>query len=231
MKKIFSKEGQIMPFCSKCGAEILSNELFCANCGAETGYSEPVIPQMTKEESIAFADKLIAEYKKLEKITQEIEENEHQMNRPVESYPKQHAAFKYFWPFLIYAAVSFTVFYFLAGVLGRNSMGTTMFLLLLALGSIPAFLIIGGVRARRIRDELNAAEISFLNNKKEHLLELKKETSILQTKKRTMQKEIKEYEAMLPASLRSSSQISRAKILIQSGKAEDFADAVEKMGR
>ena len=220
-----------MPFCSKCGAEILSNELFCANCGAETGYSEPVIPQMTKEESIAFADKLIAEYKKLEKITQEIEENEHQMNRPVESYPKQHAAFKYFWPFLIYAAVSFTGFYILAGLFGRSSAGLTMVLLLLALASIPFFLIYGGVRARRIRDELNAAEISFLNNKKEHLLELKKETSILQTKKRTMQKEIKEYEAMLPASLRSSSQISRAKILIQSGKAEDFADAVEKMGR
>jgi len=219
-----------MPFCSKCGAEILSNELFCANCGAETGYSEPVIPQMTKEESIAFADKLINDYKKLEKITKEIEENEQQMNRPIESYPKQHAAFKYFWPFLIYAAVSFTVFYFLAGLFS-NSSGLAIVLLLLALGSIPAFLIIGGVRARRIRDELNAAEISFLNNKKDHLLELKKETSILQTKKRTMQKEIKEYEEMLPASLRSSSQISRAKILIQSGKAEDFADAVEKMGR
>ena len=220
-----------MPFCSKCGAEILSDEIFCAKCGAPTGNSEPVIPQMTKEESIAFADKLISEYKKLEKISQEIEDNEHQMNRPIESYPKQHAAFKYFWPFLIYAAVSFTGFYILAGLFGRSSAGLTMVLLLLALASIPFFLISGGIRARRIRDELNSAEISFLNNKKDHLEDLRKENSILKTKQRTMLKDIKEHEAMLPPSLRSSKEISKAKILIQSGKAEDFADAVEKMGR
>ena len=96
---------------------------------------------------------------------------------------------------------------------------------------IPFFLIFGGVRARRIRDELNAAEVSFLNNKKDHLVELRKETSILKTKQRTMLQELKEHEAMLPPSLRSSAQISKAKIFIQSGKAEDFADAVEKMGR
>ena len=220
-----------MPFCSKCGAEILSDEIFCAKCGAPTGNSEPVIPQMTKEESLAFADKLISEYKKLEKISQEIEDNEHQMNRPIESYPKQHAAFKYFWPFLIYAAVSFTGFYILAGLFGRSSAGLTMVLLLLALASIPFFLIYGGIRARRIRDELNAAEMSFLNNKKDHLEDLRKENSILKTKQRTILKDIKEHEAMLPPSLRSSKEISRAKILIQSGKAEDFADAVEKMGR
>ena len=220
-----------MPFCSKCGAEILEDQVFCAKCGAPTGNSEPVIPQMTKEESIAFADKLISEYKKLEKISQEIEDNEHQMNRPIESYPKQHAAFKYFWPFLIYAAVSFTGFYILAGLFGRSSAGLTMVLLLLALASIPFFLIYGGIRARRIRDELNSAEISFLNNKKDHLEDLRKENSILKTKQRTMLKDIKEHEAMLPPSLRSSAQISKAKILIQSGKAEDFADAVEKMGR
>jgi len=220
-----------MPFCSKCGAEILSDEIFCAKCGAPTGNSEPVIPQMTKEESLAFADKLISEYKKLEKINQEIEDNENQMNRPIESYPKQHAAFKYFWPFLIYAAVSFTGFYILAGLFGRSSAGLTMVLLLLALASIPFFLIYGGIRARRIRDELNAAEISFLNNKKDHLADLRKETSILKTKQRTILMEIKEHEAMLPPSLRNSKEISRAKILIQSGKAEDFADAVEKMGR
>ena len=219
-----------MPLCSKCGAEILANELFCAKCGAPTENSEPVIPQMTKEESIAFADKLIAEYKKLEKIDQEIEENDRQMNRPIESYPKQHAAFKYFWPFLIYAAVSCTVFYFLANLFSRST-GLALILLLLSLGSIPFFLIFGGVRARRIRDELNAAEVSFLNNKKDHLVELRKETSILKTKQRTMLQEIKEYEDMLPPALRSSSQISKAKIFIQSGKAEDFADAVEKMGR
>ena len=57
-----------MPFCSKCGAELLPNDLFCAKCGAQNDISEPVIPQMTKEESLAFADKLIAEYRKLEKL-------------------------------------------------------------------------------------------------------------------------------------------------------------------
>ena len=219
-----------MPFCSKCGAELLPNDLFCAKCGAQNDISEPVIPQMTKEESLAFADKLIAEYKKLEKLDTEIEENNRQIARPIEAYPKQHAAFKYFWPFLIYAGVSFTVLYFLAGLFGR-SLGLAVILYLLALASIPTFLIVGGVRAVRIRNELNAAEVSFLNNKKDHLIELKKENSILQTKRGKVVHELKEYENMLPPSLRSSAQISKAKIFIQSGKAEDFADAVEKMGR
>lgn len=219
-----------MPFCSKCGAELLPNDLFCAKCGAQNDISEPVIPQMTKEESLAFADKLIAEYKKLEKLDAEIEENNRQIARPIEAYPKQHAAFKYFWPFLIYAAVSFSVLYFLAQLFGR-SLGLAVILLLLALASIPTFLIIGGVRAVRIRNELNAAEVSFLNNKKDHLIELKKENSVLQTKRGKVVRELKEYENMLPPSLRSSAQISKAKIFIQSGKAEDFADAVEKMGR
>lgn len=219
-----------MPFCSKCGAELLPNDLFCAKCGAQNDISEPVIPQMTKEESLAFADKLIAEYRKLEKLDAEIEENNRQIARPIEDYPKQHAAFKYFWPFLIYAAVSFTVLYFFAQLFGR-SLGLAVILLLLALASIPTFLIIGGVRAVRIRNELNAAEVSFLNNKKDHLIELKKENSVLQTKRGKVVRELKEYENMLPPSLRSSAQISKAKIFIQSGKAEDFADAVEKMGR
>ena len=219
-----------MPFCSKCGAELLPNDLFCAKCGAQNDISEPVIPQMTKEESLAFADKLIAEYRKLEKLDAEIEENNRQIARPIEAYPKQHAAFKYFWPFLIYAAVSCTVFYFLAGLFGR-SLGLAAILYLLSLASIPFFLIFGGVRAVRIRNELNAAEVSFLNNKKDHLIELKKENSILQTKRGKVVHELKEYENMLPPSLRSSAQISKAKIFIQSGKAEDFADAVEKMGR
>ena len=146
------------------------------------------------------------------------------------AYPKQHAAFKYFWPFLIYAAVSFSVLYFLAGLFGR-SLGLAAILYLLSLASIPFFLIFGGVRAVRIRNELNAAEVSFLNNKKDHLIELKKENSILQTKRGKVVHELKEYENMLPPSLRSSAQISKVKIFIQSGKAEDFADAVEKMGR
>ena len=139
-----------MPFCSKCGAELLPNDLFCAKCGAQNDISEPVIPQMTKEESLAFADKLIAEYRKLEKLDAEIEENNRQIARPIEAYPKQHAAFKYFWPFLIYAAVSCTVFYFLAGLFGR-SLGFAAILYLLSLASIPFFLIFGGVRAVRIR--------------------------------------------------------------------------------
>lgn len=219
-----------MPFCSKCGAELLPNDLFCAKCGTQNDISEPVIPQMTKEESLAFADKLIAEYRKLEKLDAEIEENNHQIARPIEDYPKQHAAFKYFWPFLIYAGVSCTVFYFLAGLFGR-SLGLALILYLLSLASIPFFLIFGGVRAVRIRNELNAAEVSFLNNKKDHLIELKKENSVLQTKRRKVVSELKEYENMLPPSMRSSAQISKAKIFIQSGKAEDFADAVEKMGR
>lgn len=219
-----------MPFCSKCGAELLPNDLFCAKCGAQNDISEPVIPQMTKEESLAFADKLIAEYRKLEKLDAEIEENNRQIARPIEAYPKQHAAFKYFWPFLIYAAVSFSALYFLAGLFGR-SLGLAAILYLLSLASIPFFLIFGGVRAVRIRNELNAAEVSFLNNKKDHLIELKKENSILQTKRGKVVHELKEYENMLPPSLRSSAQISKVKIFIQSGKAEDFADAVEKMGR
>ena len=224
-----------MSFCRKCGVELAPNDVFCPNCGfqnePEEQAAEPVIPQMTKDESIAFADKLIAEYKKLEKIDKEIEENDHQISRPIDAYPKQHAAFKYFWPFLIYAAVSCSLFSVLARVFERGAIGLALIFSLLSIASIPVFLIVGGVRAVRIRNELNAAEVSFQNNKKDHLNELVEENKVLKNKRTIIKNKLKEYDAMLPPSLRSSTQIAKAKLLVQSGKASDFADAVEQLGR
>ena len=64
-------------------------------------------PKMSKEDSIALAEKLTHEYKALEKLRTQISDNETILKRPVDGSYAQHAAFKFFWPFFIYAVLAY----------------------------------------------------------------------------------------------------------------------------
>ena len=103
-------------------------------------------------------------------------------------------------------------------------------LMLLAALVVPVvLLIVGGVSARRKRDASNELAVRAVNDRRRHLDELKKETSMLETKRIRMAAELKEYEAIIPASLRNSSSMSKAIILLKSNKAETIYQAIEML--
>ena len=227
-----------MALCVNCGSELTGDDVFCPKCGTRNEIANDVVseaaaeyavPEMTKEESIAFAEKASTLYKNYERIKKEIEENKSQLSRPgPDGEVKYYSAFRFFWPYLIYAAVALNVLYFFAQLSVRAT-GLALLLLAAALIVPVVLLIVGGVNARRMRDSSNALAVRAVNDRKRHLEELKKETSVLETKRVKMAAELKEFEALIPLSHRNSTSMSKVSLLLKSNKAETFTQAVDML--
>ena len=131
--------------------------------------------KMSKEDSIALAERLTHEYKALEKLRTQISDNETILKRPVDGSYAQHAAFKFFWPYLIYAAVAFWVLYFLFVFIASGTSSAGVLIVgMLCLCSPVILLIVGGVKAFRSREEANAAESEAIRRRKVDNEDMKK---------------------------------------------------------
>ena len=227
-----------MGFCVNCGRELKDDDVFCPKCGTQNDAAvkagpaaipavESAAVPADKEESLAFADKLFKKYKDLERTNKEIEDVRMRLAIPVESTPKQHAAFRYFWPFLVYAAVSFGIFYTIGTLLTYASAVTGALFMLIGLISIPVLLITGGVRAVRYREEMNAGEYrNHIRRKEQQELDKKNSDTLYKKRQRAMD-DLKKYDPIIPRDLRNSAAMSKVKVLMQAGKAENFTEAIE----
>ena len=104
-----------MAYCRNCGAQLNNDDVFCFKCGqavdrnanedavAENMYDASAAVPMSKEESIALAEKLKVEYSTIERLNKEVSENETALRRPISLSGRRYSAFRFFWPFLIYA--------------------------------------------------------------------------------------------------------------------------------
>ena len=227
-----------MPFCSKCGNELKVEDIFCSKCGFKSDFNEDADaaaqdtsvdrPAMTKEESIALAEKLSKDYKALERLNRDISDNETILSRPADYQFRPHSAFKFFWPYLIYAAVAFWVLYFLFVFIASGTSSAGVLIVgMLCLCSPVVLLIIGGVRAFRLREEANAAESEAIRRRKVDQEDMKKRTDELRLKRTVITKRLSEYNQIVPPNLRTSTRMEKSKVLIQTGKAEDFYDAID----
>lgn len=227
-----------MAYCEMCGTELSNEDLYCPKCGAKNENIANVVAEspeeaaasvMTKEESIAFAEKLSNEYKSYERLKKEIEDNKAQLSRNTDTgMTKTYSAFRFFWPYLIYAVVSLNVCYFIASLLS-DSAGIAIFFLLGALGLPVVFLIVGGTRARRLRDESNRAAIEAAQNRRKHLDDLKTETAALDRKLAKKGAELKEYQSIVPLPYRDSGSMSKVVLLLRANKAENFDEAIQML--
>lgn len=181
---------------------------------------------MTKEESIAFAENLCRKYKDYEDICRQIEDNKAELKRPVSLEHKPHAAFKFFWPFLIAAAASMTTLYFLALISGRV---LQLIFALLALIVPVVLLICGGTHARRLRDELNTKEVNAVRTRKKRIKDLTDLNEELTARSKEMKTELDVYKDTVPMDCRTSAKMERVITLLKSGRAEDFSDALSKL--
>lgn len=227
-----------MGFCVNCGRELQANDMFCPKCGtqneaasvagseAKPAVEAAAVPE-SKEESLELADKLFRKYKDLERINKEIEDVRMRLAIPVERVPKQHAAFRYFWPFLVYAAVSFGIFYTIGYLLAIISSTTGVLFILIGLISIPIFIITGGVKAVRYREEMNAGEIKNHARRIEQQESDKKTSDTLYKKRQRFLDDLRKYDLIVPRDLRNSAAMSKVKVLMQAGKAENFTEAIE----
>ena len=181
---------------------------------------------MTKEESIALAENLCRKYKEYEETCRQIEDNKAELKRPSNLEYKPHAAFKYFWPFLIAAAASMTTLYCFALISGRV---LQLIFALLTLIVPVALLIGGGSHARRLRDELNTKELNAVRTRKKRIKDLTDLNEELIASSKEIKTELDVYKDTVPMECRTSAKMERVITLLKSGRAEDFSDALSKL--
>lgn len=191
-----------------------------ANFAAPAG---PAVPQMTKEEAIALVAKLSQEYRGLERLQKQISDNEAVISKPVTIEYARHSAFRYFWPFFIYAFIAMWVMIILTVIFSGNG-GDIVFAVLVYVVPI-GLLIFGGIKARQRRDEENEAAAEMANQRVRRVDELKKQNSELRSKLSAYQMRVGNMDDCIPPALRNSARMDRIKVLLESGKAKDLEEA------
>ena len=183
----------------------------------------PAVPQMTKEEAIALVAKLSQEYRGLERLQKQISDNEAVINKPVTIEYARHSAFRYFWPFFIYAFLAMWGMILLTAIFGGGDSAIVWAILVYA---VPIGLLIGGgVYARKRRDEENDAASEMARDRMSRVDELKKQNSELRSKLSAYQMRVGNMDDCIPPALKNSARMDRIKVLLESGKAKDLEEA------
>ncbi len=232
-----------MPFCNKCGLELSSEDVFCPGCGTkvEIGFAEvpsaspsptvtPSAPYMTKEESIELAEKLKKEYGNIERIQKEINDNNEIISKPVPPAAR-HSALKFFWPYVVGAAVAANAGWILGLFLLASTGKLGILSTLTVIGIITAIVltIVGAVTSRNKRSEINYSAELAVKDRHKRQQELKDKNNELKNRLTTSRKRLEKYNDLVPREFRTSRHMDRVRMLIVSGKADDFSGAVNSL--
>lgn len=235
-----------MAYCRKCGAQLKEDDVFCFLCGqlidrqanteafavAETGketvVSEQARPQMSKEESIALAEKLRDEYSAIERLQREINDNQTALKKPVVFSGRRYSMFRFFWPFFIFAYLALIVVYIIGIIIsaGNDDPDGILASFFIAIAAAVGILIFGGIHASRKRDRLNEqlGEEEHMIRKRQRDLET--HTSESMRKLTIKKKGVSEYQNLVPSRFRTKHYMERVLILIRTDRAADFYEAI-----
>ena len=238
-----------MAYCRKCGVQLKEDDAFCFMCGQpidklanaeaeealanaelenESGSVSAPVP-MSKEESIALAEKLRDEYSAIERLQKEVNENETTLKRPLVFSGRRYSAFRFFWPFFIYAYLALIIVYLIGGSIGaaNDDPGGILFSLFLAFAAAIGLLIFGGVKARNKRDRLNEELGEEEARARRKQKELESHTAELKIKLNNRKRGISEYQNLIPIRFRTKHYMERAIVLLQTDRAANLSEALE----
>ena len=185
---------------------------------------------MTKEESIALAEKLQKNYANLDALKDQINRNESEIKSRSLNRITGHSYFKFFWPTLIIVVV----LYILIGVIhnlgfryASDSVQYTLMnlRLLLPFAALVAGAIIAGVKKHNNMSEVEVAERSA----QETITKLQKANEDNRNKILRIEEELDDYSSLVPARARSKTAMFKVASMLKTGKAEDFEDAISKI--
>lgn len=227
-----------MPFCPMCGNEIKAGELFCSGCGNRLSGTKDVptyqalqtpdpsasqtedYSAMSKEESIKLTEQLGTKYHSLEKMQKEIKELTDSLNHSANYQTKRYSAFRFFWPYLVYAAVACTIFYYATG-LTRSLFFAPLILI------VPVILIIvGAVRSRKMREECNYDAANYAVTRAQKMEEERKRLYELTAREARLRSQMDKYNGIVPVQMRNKSKMLYAKKMLETDKAGNFAEAM-----
>lgn len=193
---------------------------------------------LTKEESIELAKKLSGLYSELAVKSKNVNELKEEINRiPVHSGNVRYSAFRFFWKYLVIAAVAELIIYFVGVFIGLvfvgSTAGTVVIIIwaLMMIFTIPAVLIYGGIKARKARDMCNAGleeSARIDRNRKE---ECAKELASKELELNDYLQKIAEYDDIVPSHMRQKAWMEKICKMLEAGQAENFTEAVAMMNK
>lgn len=192
---------------------------------------------MTRDESIALAYKLSKEYDHLKRLEENITGLEKRVAVPADADIRQYHAFSYFTKPLVASLIVATALvipgYMLASISnflyksGGDTIVFTPMMVFLFIAFIFALIhFIGGFYARAKCAEMNRIEkervFSNLKLKKEQ----KKTIESLKEEYIEYSEYLEKYDSLIPPPARNKESMDRIRVMLMSGKAETFEEAV-----
>ena len=116
---------------------------------------------MTKEESIAFAEKLQKNYANLDAAKEQIAKNESEIKSRSTHKVKGHSYFKYFWPWILAAVVIYFLIGFIHKMGFRYAMDDVQYTLINLRRLIPFFTLVTGAIVAGVKKANNSHQVSL----------------------------------------------------------------------
>ncbi len=185
---------------------------------------------MTKEESIALAEKLQKDYANLDALKDQIEKNESQIKSRSSYTVRGHSYFRFFWPWLIVAVALYILIGIIHNVGFRYSADSVQYTLMAAkrfapIIAIVAGAIIAGVKKSNDSDQVGQARYSA----EQEIAKLRAANDDNKNKIIRIENELEEYKNLVPAKARTRTAMFKVVSMLKTGKAEDFEDAISKL--
>ena len=185
---------------------------------------------MTKEESIALAEKLQKDYANLDALKDQIEKNESQIKSRSSYTVRGHSYFRFFWPWLVVAVALYILIGIIHNVGFRYSADSVQYTLMAARRFAPiiaiiAGAIIAGVKKSNDSDQVGQARFSA----EQEIAKLRAANDDNKNKIIRIEKELEEYRDLVPAKARTRTAMFKVVSMLKTGKAEDFEDAISKL--
>ena len=188
---------------------------------------------LTKEESIELASFLADKYRELEtKEAEYINNKEILDNIPEDDKVPRHSAFKFFWPYLIIASIAEAVVYtmcFLSSFVVKSDLANSMISFILILITWPAIVIFGAIRAKFKRREYNNGVDLKIHSNQRQRAECQQNLKRLEKELVHIEDETREYEDIVPSTMRSFDCMQTVKRTLETGMAENFEEAVSRL--
>ncbi len=185
---------------------------------------------LTREESIELASFLADKYREIETKEAEYLNTKAKMdNLPEPSKVPKHSAFKFFWPYLIIASIAEAIVYtigFLYSFTVNTDLASTIITYTLVIITWPAIVIFGAIRARIRRREYNNGVELKIHSDQRMRVEFEKKLESLEKELISIEDETREYDDIVPETMRSFDCMQTVKRTLENGLAENFKDAV-----
>ena len=185
---------------------------------------------MTKEESIAYAIKLQKDFLDRDAIERQIEDNKKNLDSRSEITYRNRSFFRFFWPVLPISVAIYYIGNIVVNILidylnDHQILWAVNIKYLLIIAVIVAGAVISIVKKVKIYREYENASKEERARKEQ----LRKDTRDLEEKLEALNSEIAQNMTNVPYNHRSSAAMAKIKLMLQTGKAEDFDDAVSKL--